>query len=132
MEPRTPAILIVDDDADIRAMLTDLFRLEGYDVATAPDGAVALELLQTTPVRFGLVLLDLQMPHVDGYVFRERQKADPTIADVPVVTLSASAVLRERGLPPGITSDRFVSKPADLEALLALVRHFCGPAPGRA
>ena len=70
------------------------------------------------------------MPVVDGYVFRERQRADPTIAEIPVVTLSASAIVRERGLPLGIGPDRFIAKPADIDALLALVRYICDPATG--
>lgn len=128
MDPPPPAILVVDDDADTRAMLTELLTGEGYEVASAPDGAVALALLQAAPARFSLILLDLMMPLVDGYAFRQHQRADPTLAGIPVVTLSASGIVRQRGLPEGIGRDNFLAKPPDIGVLLAIVTFHCGPA----
>ena len=127
MEVSTPTILVVDDDDDLRAMLMEFLQGVGYATADAPDGEIALRLLEAEPARFQLVLLDLLMPLVDGYVFRRMQRANPAIADIPVITLSASAIVRQRGLPDGIGPDNFMAKPADIEALLALVAFHCGP-----
>jgi CheY-like chemotaxis protein len=128
MDPRPPGILIVDDDAAVRHMLTDLLRGEGYLVASAPDGAAALTTLQATPGHFQLILLDLMMPLVDGYVFRQKQLADPDLCRIPVVALSASAGVRYRGLPEGIGPERFLAKPADAGAIVAIAALYCGPA----
>ena len=59
MIQHSPTILVVDDDEDIRAFLTDLLTGVGYGVDSAPDGGLALEMLQSAPTRFSLVLLDL-------------------------------------------------------------------------
>lgn len=127
MTVSAPAILVVDDDDDVRAMLTDFLQGAGYNAVSAPDGEVALRLLEAEPARFQLVLLDLLMPLVDGYVFRRLQRANLAIADIPVITLSSKAIVRQRGLPDGIGPDNFMAKPADMEALLALVAFHCGP-----
>jgi CheY-like chemotaxis protein len=127
MVQHSPTILVVDDDEDIRAFLTDLLTGVGYGVDSVPDGGLALEKLQAAPTRFSLVLLDLMMPLIDGYVFRERQRADPAIADIPVVTLSASAIVRQRGLPVGIEPTNFLTKPPDIDALLSIIHLHCGP-----
>ncbi len=129
MTVSAPAILVVDDDDDVRVMLTEFLHRVGYRAANAANGAVALGMLEDEPARFQLVLLDLMMPLVDGYVFRRMQRANPAIADIPVITLSARAIVRQRGLPDGIEPDNFMAKPADMEALLALVAFHCGPPP---
>ena len=79
--------LIVDDGQDVRTALKRLFVTEGYDVLTAPDGAVALRLLES--FRVDVILLDIVMPGMNGEVFREKQLSDPRIADIPVVLISA-------------------------------------------
>ena len=129
MAPKPFAILVVDDDDYIRSMFSDYFALVGYPVRTAPDGVVALNMLRAQSNRFGLVLLDLMMPRMDGYQFREAQVAEPSIAHIPVIVLSASKLLRDRGLPRGIPEDHGFMKPPDFERLLILVERYCGPAP---
>jgi CheY-like chemotaxis protein len=90
--PDTPtpqkSVLVVDDDRDLRAGLSLILEAEGYRVAGAADGQQALEALRAGP-RPDVILLDMMMPALSGWAFRERQLADPALADVPVVVFSA-------------------------------------------
>jgi len=116
-------ILIVDDDADTRETLSDVLGDEGYSVLGAADGLEALELLRSVTPR--LILLDLNMPSMDGQSFRERQLLIPPLASIPTVALSAVSQLPER--VGHLTFDEVLTKPVDLDALLALVARYCGP-----
>ena len=115
-------VLIVEDDADLREMMAQLLSLEGFRAETAPNGRDALRYLERGD-RPDVILLDLMMPVMDGWEFRRRQVADPTIATVPVVVLSAVDPARAGDL--GGTA--FLKKPLDFDRLLELVRRFCAP-----
>src|SRR5476651_1166296 len=98
-------ILVVDDDVPIREALTQLLTLEGYVVLTAGNGQEGLDILRSS--RPDLILLDLRMPIMDGWEFKEAKDADPTFASIPVFVFSAQPGLR----PPNISADGFISKP---------------------
>ena len=115
-------VLIVEDDADLREMMAQLLSLEGYRAETAPNGRDALQYLERGD-RPDVILLDLMMPVMDGWEFRRRQVADPTIATVPVVVLSAVDPSRAGDLGGAA----FLKKPLDFDQLLELVRRFCPP-----
>lgn len=80
-------ILVVDDNAMNRDMLTRRLEREGYHIVTASGGCAALELVSTQP--FDLVLLDILMPDLNGYQVLETLKGDPVTRDIPVVMLTA-------------------------------------------
>jgi CheY-like chemotaxis protein len=105
-------VLVVDDDPDIRAVLAEMLGATGYDVSTARDGREALQLLRAE--RFGLVVLDLMMPVMTGWEFREAQLGDPRISHVPVIVVSAARSPRK------VDAAAFLPKPFDLDDLLAL------------
>jgi len=107
----THTILVVDDDADIRASLCDLLEDEGYAVATAAHGRDALDYLRGHPAP-SVVLLDLMMPTMDGYEFRAEQKRDPTIAAIPVVVMTARGTVE-----PGLDVEQILQKPLKLPKL---------------
>src|SRR5919106_6013766 len=88
-------VLIVDDDVDIRDALCDVLKDEGYSVEAVADGLQALEHLRSHS-RPCLIILDWMMPRCDGPQFRNQQKEDPTIANIPVVLLTADARLAEK------------------------------------
>jgi CheY-like chemotaxis protein len=83
-------VLVVDDAAVNRTLLERLVRDQGHEVEVADDGMVALERLSRTDApTFDVVLLDLLMPGLDGYATLERMKADPALAHLPVIVVSA-------------------------------------------
>lgn len=106
-------VLIVDDDADIRSVLSEFLEFEEYAVATAANGSEALAFLRAQP-HTGVVLLDLMMPVMDGFQFREAQKRDPSIASIPVVVMTASGSLG----PESIDALDVLAKPLELDRLL--------------
>jgi CheY-like chemotaxis protein len=112
-------ILVVEDDVNIREMLSLILAEEGFDVRHAENGRHALTILHTW--RADLILLDLMMPVMDGLAFRAEQKLIPSIANIPVVVLSASQPLRELR-PEGLDCAAVLSKPCDLDLLIETIR----------
>jgi CheY-like chemotaxis protein len=113
-------VLIVEDDADLRDMMAQLLSLEGFSAATVSNGRDALEYLRNG-ARPDVILLDLMMPVMDGWEFRRRQQADPAMADVPVIVLSAL----DQSRATDVSANAFLKKPLDFDRLLALVRTYC-------
>ena len=107
-------VLIVEDNADARGMLTFACEVEGHVVHQAADGQQALDRLAegASP---DVILLDLAMPVMDGWQFREAQKARQEWADIPVVIVSAHDNPREI---EAIAPRACFRKPIDLDALL--------------
>ena len=114
-------ILIVDDDADIRHLLTTFLTFKGYRTLSATNGHEALTLLQLVDAPPLLILLDQMMPVMDGAAFRQVQRQDPQLATIPVVLLSAVDTFQVRP----VLADAFLPKPIDLDGLLTLVTRFC-------
>lgn len=84
-----PTIMVVEDDADVLDVIALTLEDHGYSVLVAANGRQALDKLRAAEHRPALILLDLMMPVMDGRQFREAQRRDPALADVPVVLLSA-------------------------------------------
>jgi CheY-like chemotaxis protein len=112
-------ILLVDDDPDVREALAGALGDEGYSVACASDGPVALRLL-AAGARPSLILVDLHMPAMGGLRLGRLLAHDPTTAAISVVFLSAD------DHPPELPGE-FLSKTAALDELLAVVERHCGP-----
>src|SRR5581483_1609551 len=83
------SVLIVDDDADIREILAETLVQAGFEVTTACNGLEALIAVHCMTTKPPIILLDLMMPVMDGYAFLERRRADPRIASVPIVIVTA-------------------------------------------
>ena len=115
-------VLVVEDEADFREALVSALEHAGYEVIAAVNGAAALQLLQWRIVP-SVVLLDLMMPVMDGRTFREHQLADPGLASIPVVVLTADAQTTDLATSPGVHA--VLSKPVDLEALLRVLDELC-------
>jgi DNA-binding response OmpR family regulator len=114
-------VLIVEDDADLREMMAQLLTLEGFKAATVANGREALAYLHANKDQPDVILLDLMMPVMDGWEFRRKMQADPDVADVPVIVLSALDQARVSDVP----ADAFLKKPLDFDRLLKLVRSYC-------
>jgi CheY-like chemotaxis protein len=111
-------ILVVEDDADIREVLVQVLEFEGYQVITAENGREALERLSNAELP-GLILLDLMMPVMDGWRFREAQLSNTKISGIPVVVLSADGNLQQKAAT--IHAAGYLKKPVELETLLNTV-----------
>ncbi|MGH2395971.1 MAG: sigma 54-interacting transcriptional regulator, partial [bacterium] len=113
-------LLIVDDDAVNRDLLSRQLNQQGYDVSVAEDGHRALELIKAQP--FELVLLDVLMPEMDGFTTCERLKAHPSTEDIPIIFMTALAdtVDKVKGLELGAVD--YITKPfhqAEVNARIA-------------
>ena len=109
-------VLLVEDDADIRDSLQDILEEEGFDVVPASNGKQAIDFLTlNVPPRADLVILDLLMPMVSGWEVLQHMTAEPRLASVPVIVLSAVVT------PRPARAQGFVRKPFSLEAFVSKV-----------
>jgi CheY-like chemotaxis protein len=115
---RSPKILLIEDDADLAEVVAEVLLMEGYQLSHASDGKAALELLATSELP-DLILLDLMMPNMNGWDFRDAQLRDARLAKIPVVVLSATG---ERSRP--IDAVLVLRKPVTLKELLSAVKRF--------
>src|SRR5437870_1603493 len=109
-------VLVVEDQIDMLQMLVEFLREEGFGAVGAVNGDVALAVLGAR-LRPSLILLDLRMPAMDGWEFCERLQADPDLAALPVVVLSAVDA-DPHELPPRRNDAGYLRKPIDFTALL--------------
>ncbi len=111
-------VQVVDDDDLIRLALETLFLDEGFDVRAARHGLEALAQLDGW--RPDVILLDLMMPHMDGWTFRAQQRQRLDVADVPVVVLSGAHESRMRARE--LDAAAVLTKPFHLDEIVATVR----------
>jgi CheY-like chemotaxis protein len=114
-------VLLIEDDEVTRAALTSLLEEQGYRVMGAGDGQQALHLLREL-AHPDLIILDLMMPVLSGWEFREHQRRDPTLAGIPVIVLSAAVESAQKSTDLGNVA--YLAKPIWPETLLPLVRQF--------
>jgi CheY-like chemotaxis protein len=119
-------VLVVDDDPFIRDVIAELLEDEGYAVESAANGEEALLVLQQRPGLPCVILLDLMMPRMNGWEFRAAQRADPLLAPIPVVTISAHVDLLGTGAQLDVAEH--LPKPVDVERLLTTVQRYCAAA----
>jgi CheY-like chemotaxis protein len=111
-------LLVVEDDDEIRSLLSELLRDRGYDVREANHGVSALDVMKlATPCA---VLLDLMMPVKDGWQVLNEMRADPRLSAVPVCVISATP----KGLPAGVP---VLSKPVRFTDVRLFVESVCTP-----
>ena len=119
------SILIVDDEQEIRRLLTLFLEYRGYHAISVTNGAEALTLLRHSYPLPELILSDWMMPVMDGAAFRQAQQQNPQLAPIPVVALSAAADLFADA--PAFRPDAYLPKPFDFAKLLSLIEQFCAP-----
>jgi CheY-like chemotaxis protein len=116
-------ILLVEDDFVLRSSLSELLALEGFRVECCADGREAIRRL-VEPPKPNLILLDIMLPHLDGFEFRALQRKVPGFAHIPVVVISAHDLdprsLDELELPLAFR------KPLDIDRLLSTMRDLTG------
>jgi two-component system cell cycle response regulator DivK len=119
---QTPIILYVEDNADNRTLVRRVLQAEGFQIFEAEDAATALALVQQQVP--DLVLMDINMPDMDGYTLTNRLKGIPHLHGVPVIALTANVMRgdRERSLEAGC--DGYIQKPIDVDTLADQINHF--------
>jgi CheY-like chemotaxis protein len=116
--------MVVDDDSDIRIALREVLEDEGYEVIDFPNGREALEYLKAAPGNAPrLILLDLMMPVMNGWQFRTAQLGEPSLADIPVVVISADGSLIQKASTLQVAAR--LCKPIELDDLLETVGQYC-------
>jgi CheY-like chemotaxis protein len=122
-----PRILVADDNENIRALMADLLPIMGYAVTTACDGHKAIEELGRCEPH--LVLLDIEMPGLDGCEVCRRIKSHPDTRSIPVVLVSGHPDALDRAAGAG--ADGFLKKPFQIEELLGWLKSLLGPVAAR-
>jgi PAS domain S-box-containing protein len=113
-------ILVIDDEQTVRDLMRRFLAREGFDVVTAKDGEEGLALARR--LRPALITLDVLMPGLDGWTVLQALKADPELAEVPVVMLT---IVDEKNKGYALGASDYVTKPIDRERLRALLGRFC-------
>jgi len=116
-------ILIVEDDGDLARLEAEVLEAAGYRTAVASNGWEALRYLRTNNPP-DLILLDMMMPVMDGWKFREEQRKWPSLASIPVVVLTADG--DARGKAASIQAAGYATKPISIDSLLDAVERICG------
>ena len=123
-------VYVCDDTEQIRRLIRVNLEMEGYEVREAGDGEELIAALHELDRLPGVVTLDAQMSPRDGWWTISQIRADPRLADIPVIMVTASVQQHDRVQAQGSGLDAFVSKPFDPEHLIELVSGFM--AEGRA
>jgi two-component system cell cycle response regulator DivK len=115
-------ILYIEDNVDNRILVRRILQAEGYDVLEAGDARETLQVVQNR--RPDLILVDINMPEVDGYTLTSRLKSDPNLSTVPVIAITANVMRgdRERTLAAGC--DGYIQKPIDVDYLPRQIARF--------
>jgi CheY-like chemotaxis protein len=108
-------ILIVDDNATNLKLVAYLMRANGYDVDTALDAEAALEALRTH--RPDVILMDIQLPGIDGLELTRRLKADPATRDIVIIAVTAYAMKGDQDKALAAGCDDYITKPIDTRTL---------------
>ena len=120
----TERILVVEDQEDLRGILRDLLTSSGYEMLEAADGQAGVDKAKTE--KPDLILMDIQMPTMDGYDATRQIKADPELKPIPIVAVSSFAMKGDEEKARAAGCDHYVTKPYSPMQLLKTVRSFLG------
>ena len=123
-----PHILIVEDNAENRDMLSRRLVRRGYAVSLAHDGQAALDFVQEHVP--DLILMDMSLPVMDGWTASQTLKSRPTTSQIPIIALTAHAMASDRDRALAAGCDDFHAKPVDLAQLLAQMDRLLVPISG--
>jgi two-component system cell cycle response regulator DivK len=121
-QPEKSTILYVEDNPDNRLLVRRILRAEGYGLLEATNASEAMDLLKsTTP---DLILMDINMPDMDGYTLTTKIKSRPGLGQVPIVALTANVMRgdKEKTLEAGC--DGYIQKPLDIDQLTREIEKF--------
>jgi len=124
-EPPRPRrrLLLVEDDAALRVHLSELLMLEGFEVTAAADGAEAMSRLLHEPPP-SVIVLDLELPRIDGFAFRTVQLQSPSLREIPTIAFTA---LNDPAKLPRFGFSAVISKRPGFDALITTLAAVCPP-----
>ena len=117
-----PLVMVVDDSLTVRKITSRMLTREGYEVATAKDGVDALQQLQD--VKPDCILLDVEMPRMDGFEFARNVRADAGTRAIPIIMITSRTADKHRNHALDIGVNEYMGKPYQEDQLLALVRRY--------
>ena len=117
-------ILVVEDTEDNRQILRDLLGMAGYDMIEAHDGAEGVN--QAAAHKPDLILMDIQMPVMDGYEATRRIKANPELKGIPILAVTSYALSGDEQKARAAGCDGYIAKPYSPRQMLAKVREILG------
>lgn len=117
-------ILVIEDTEDNRQILRDLLGMAGYDMIEAHDGAEGVA--KAAEHRPDLILMDIQMPVMDGYEATRRIKANPDLKAIPVIAVTSYALSGDEAKTREAGCDGYIAKPYSPRQMLAKVREILG------
>jgi two-component system cell cycle response regulator DivK len=120
----TKRILVVEDQEDLRVILRDLLTGSGYDVVEAVDGRDGVAKAQSE--RPDLILMDIQLPVLNGYEATRQIKAHPDLQATPIIAVSSFAMKGDEEKARASGCDSYVTKPYSPLQLLRIIRGFLG------
>ena len=117
-----PVILYIEDNPDNRMLVFRVLRSEGFDIHSVPDGQAGLKFLGgQTP---DLILMDINLPRIDGYAMTAQLKRRPDLMDVPIIALTANVMKGDREKTFEAGCDGYLQKPIDVDRLGDQIRSF--------
>ncbi len=117
-------ILVIEDTEDNRQILRDLLTAAGFELIEAVDGAAGVAMAREHCP--DLILMDIQLPVIDGYEATRRIKADPALAGIPVIAVTSYALSGDEEKTRAAGCDGYIAKPFSPRQLLGKVREFLG------
>ncbi len=115
-------ILYIEDNAENRLLVKRVLEVEGFQVLEADSGASGLKAAQTA--RLDLILMDINLPEIDGYELTHRLKQMPHLAGVPVVAITANVMKGDREKTLAAGCDGYIQKPIDVDQLPMQIARF--------
>ncbi len=119
-------ILVMDDEPEMLAMISEFLGAAGYEVLTAVDGQIGLEMSRNMVP--DLILTDVQMPKIDGWAICNKLKTDPNLKHIPIIMFSGLLVADSEPNAAIEKCDYLMAKPIEMANLLQKVREFLKPA----
>lgn len=122
-------ILVVEDDPMMQKMAMKILRSRGFSCELAGNGREAV--IKAAALKPGLILMDLSLPEMNGWEATRALKGDPALAGIPIVACTAHAMVGDRETAIAAGCAECLTKPYELDELIALVQRYVGPAQSR-
>ncbi len=117
-----PLVMVVDDSLTVRKITSRMLTREGFEVATAKDGVDGLQQLQD--IDPDIILLDIEMPRMDGFEFGRNVRADPKTRDIPIIMITSRTADKHRNRAIELGVNEYMGKPYQEEQLLTMIRQY--------